>query len=131
MGHFYPPGSGSSTDSEYGSGSYDLIESGSSTDPDPKPCFMFVNLSVWPEVMRQYGSLLEDYDTNSALVNDCIFTMMHHVAGDLASPHTLYIPSILQSFSRIWEQGIQICEDWVDLIGKLARHILFPEKAEV
>jgi timeless protein len=89
---------------------------------------MFVNLSVWSEVMRQYGSLLEDYDTNSALVNDCIFTMMHHVAGDLASPHTLYIPSILQSFSRIWEQGIQICEDWVDLIGRLARQIFFLRK---
>jgi hypothetical protein len=68
------------------------------------------------KLMRQYG-------TNSALVNDCIFMMMHHVAGDLASPHTLYIPSNLQSFSRIWEQGIQICEDWVNLIGKLARQI--------
>ncbi len=42
MCHFCPPGSGSSTDSEYGSGSTDLIESGSSTDPDPKPCFTFV-----------------------------------------------------------------------------------------
>ncbi len=26
-------------DSEYGSGSSDLIESGSILDPDPKPCF--------------------------------------------------------------------------------------------
>jgi timeless protein len=77
-------------------------------------------LSLFVELMRQYGSLLEDYDTNSPLVNDCIFTMMHHVAGDLGSPQTLYIPSILKSFSRIWEQGLQICEDWVDLIGKLA-----------
>jgi hypothetical protein len=28
-------------DSEYGSGSTDLIESGSNTDPDPKPCFVY------------------------------------------------------------------------------------------
>ena len=41
---------------------------------------------------------------------------MHHIAGDLDSPQTLYIPSILKSFSKIWEQGLQICEDWVDLI---------------
>merc|ERR1711981_843226 len=26
------------------------------------------------------------------------------------------IPSILKSFSKIWEQGLQICDDWVDLI---------------
>ena len=78
------------------------------------------------ELMRQYGSLLEDYDTNSPLVNDCIFTMMHHVAGDLGSPQTLYIPSILKSFSKIWEQGLQICEDWVDLIGKWCTFFVFP-----
>ncbi len=38
MGHFFAllnPG----PDFEYGSGSIDLIESGSNTDPDPKLCF--------------------------------------------------------------------------------------------
>ena len=33
-------------------------------------------------------------------LNDGIFTMMHHVAGDLNAPHTLYLPTILQTFSR-------------------------------
>jgi len=66
--------------------------------------------------MRQFGRLLEAYEQNTPFVNDCIFTIMHHIAGDLDSPQTLYIPSILQSFSKIWEQGLQICEDWVDLI---------------
>jgi len=69
-----------------------------------------------PDMMRQYGRLLEDFEQNTPYVNDCIFTVMHHVAGDLDSPQTLYIPSILKSFSKIWEQGIQICDDWVDLI---------------
>ena len=68
------------------------------------------------EMMRQFGRLLEAYEQNTPFVNDCIFTIMHHIAGDLDSPQTLYIPSILQSFSKIWEQGLQICEDWVDLI---------------
>ena len=68
------------------------------------------------EMMRQYGRLLEEFEQNTPFVNDCIFTILHHMAGDLDSPQVLYIPSILQSFSKIWEQGLQICEDWVDLI---------------
>ena len=68
------------------------------------------------EMMRQFGRLLEEYEQNTPYVNDCIFTIMHHIAGDLDKPQTRYIPSILQSFSKIWEQGLQICEDWVDLI---------------
>lgn len=69
-----------------------------------------------PEMMRQYGRLLEDFPNNTPFLNDCIFTVMHHIAGDLKSPQSLYLPSILKSFSKIWEQGLQICEDWVDLI---------------
>jgi len=69
-----------------------------------------------PELMRQYGRLLEDFEQNTPFVNDCIFTVMHHIAGDLECPQVLYIPSILKSFSKIWEQGLQICDDWVDLI---------------
>jgi len=68
------------------------------------------------EMMRQFGRLLERYEQNTPFVNDCIFTIMHHIAGDLDKPQILFLPSILQSFSKIWEQGLQICEDWVDLI---------------
>eukprot|EP00091_Calanus_sinicus_P005518 TRINITY_DN15961_c0_g1_i1.p1 TRINITY_DN15961_c0_g1~~TRINITY_DN15961_c0_g1_i1.p1 ORF type:complete len:109 (+),score=2.63 TRINITY_DN15961_c0_g1_i1:256-582(+) len=72
--------------------------------------------TLTPELMRQYGRLLEEFEQNTPFVNDCIFTVMHHIAGDLDSPQVLYIPSILKSFSKIWEQGLQICDDWVDLI---------------
>ena len=56
------------------------------------------------EVMRQYGYLLETFDTNSEAVTDCIFTMMHHVCGDLNAPETLFVPQILETFSDIWER---------------------------
>jgi len=78
----------------------------------PEHVMQFANV----EMMRQYGRLLEGFEQNTPFVNDCIFTVMHHVAGDLDSPQTLYIPSILKSFSKIWEQGLHICDDWVDLI---------------
>ena len=56
------------------------------------------------EVMRQYGKLLEGYYSNTESVNDCIFTMMHHVCGDLNTPETLFIPQVLETFSDIWER---------------------------
>lgn len=68
------------------------------------------------EVMNQYSRLLVQYQENPPQVNDYILTMMHHVAGDLASTHTLYIPSILLTFSKILEQGLKLCDDWIDLI---------------
>ena len=37
-------------------------------------------------MMTPYGFLLEKYRENTNTVNDCIFTMMHHVAGDLSCP---------------------------------------------
>ena len=56
------------------------------------------------EVMRQYGYILEHFRTNSQLTNDAIFTMMHHVSGDLAGPESLFVPQILATFSDLWEQ---------------------------
>jgi timeless protein len=69
------------------------------------------------EVMRQYGQLLTYFYSNSEAVNDCIFTMMHHVSGDLNAPENLFIPQVLETFSDIWErEDIEICDDWADLI---------------
>ena len=58
------------------------------------------------EMMRQFGRLLEEYEKNPPYVNDCIFTIMHHIAGDLDSPQTLYVPSILKSFSKVSKSQI-------------------------
>ncbi|KAL0849155.1 hypothetical protein ABMA28_013501 [Loxostege sticticalis] len=68
------------------------------------------------EVMYKYGLLLEDYSANGEFVNDCIFTLMHHVGGELASLITLFQPKILKTFTSIWKSEFEICDDWSDLI---------------
>ena len=66
--------------------------------------------------MRQYGQLLENFYSNVEAVNDCIFTMMHHVCGDLNTPETLFIPQVLETFSDIWERVSKyvsaMCSNW-------------------
>ncbi|CAH0726687.1 unnamed protein product, partial [Brenthis ino] len=69
-----------------------------------------------PEIMYQYGLLLEDYESNGEFVNDCIFTLMHHVGGELASLIHLFQPNILKIFTSIWKSEFEICDDWSDLI---------------
>ncbi|KAJ0181807.1 hypothetical protein K1T71_002529 [Dendrolimus kikuchii] len=69
-----------------------------------------------PEIMNQYGLLLEDYEGNGEFVNDCIFTLMHHVGGELDCLITLFQPKILKTFTSIWRSEYEICDDWSDLI---------------
>ncbi|CAG4944884.1 unnamed protein product [Colias eurytheme] len=69
-----------------------------------------------PEVMYQYGLLLEDYEGNGEFVNDCVFTLMHHVGGDLGCLISLFQPKILKTFTSIWKSEFEICDDWSDLI---------------
>eukprot|EP00088_Acartia_fossae_P049321 TRINITY_DN5428_c0_g1_i11.p1 TRINITY_DN5428_c0_g1~~TRINITY_DN5428_c0_g1_i11.p1 ORF type:complete len:973 (-),score=340.17 TRINITY_DN5428_c0_g1_i11:923-3670(-) len=76
------------------------------------------------ELMIKYGQLLVNFQENSPQVNDSIFTIMHHVAGDLESPHTLFIPAVLQTFSQILEENFNICPDWVDLIEYIIQKFL-------
>lgn len=61
------------------------------------------------DVMRQYGRLLENFSVNDETVNDCIFTMMHHIAGDLRNVNVLLQPCILRVFLRIWKEGFELC----------------------
>ena len=59
--------------------------------------------------MRQYGRLLENFATNEETVNDCIFTIMHHIAGDLRAVNVLLQPQILRVFLKIWKEGFELC----------------------
>uniref|UniRef100_A0A0A9W4L0 Protein timeless n=1 Tax=Lygus hesperus TaxID=30085 RepID=A0A0A9W4L0_LYGHE len=68
------------------------------------------------DMMKQYGHLLEFYQENGPDINDCIFNMMHHVAGDLDSLSSLFQPSIIKSFTLIYENSSQLLDDWTDLI---------------
>lgn len=60
--------------------------------------------------MRQYGILLDDFESNGEYVNDCVFTMMHHIGGDMNQVASLFQPSILKTFTQIWERDFQICD---------------------
>lgn len=60
--------------------------------------------------MQQYGLLLENFTENGEYVNDCIFTMMHHIGGDLGQVNTLFQPIILKTYSRIWEMDHELCD---------------------
>jgi timeless len=66
--------------------------------------------------MYQYGFLLENFQNNGEYINDCIFTMMHHVSGDLSQIAMLFQPHILKTFSKIWDSDYEVCDDWLDLI---------------
>lgn len=59
-------------------------------------------------IMARYGTALEDFRTNETFVNDCIFTMMHHVGCDLGKIALVCQPNILRSFAKIWEESFQV-----------------------
>lgn len=63
-----------------------------------------------PEIMQQYGLLLETFSENGEYVNDCVFTMMHHIGGDLGHVTNLFQPIILKSYTRIWESDFGLCD---------------------
>merc|ERR1739838_69765 len=73
------------------------------------------------EIMRHYGRLLENFENNDEQVNDCIFTMMHHIVGDLRAINVLLQPQILRVFLKIWKSGFDLCVDWADLIEYVLR----------
>lgn len=62
------------------------------------------------EIMDNYGLILEDFEENGTYANDCIFTMMHHVGGDLNKVSTLFRPSILKSFTSILETEYEVID---------------------
>ena len=67
------------------------------------------------DIMHWFGYLLEDFHDNGAFVNDCIFTMLHHVSGE-GHVSLLFQPIILKAFSKIWDQEFEMCDDWADLV---------------
>ncbi|XP_046633334.1 protein timeless-like isoform X2 [Daphnia pulicaria] len=72
-------------------------------------------------IIARYAMALENFKTNGLLVNDCIFTMLHHVGCDLDRVDLLIEPVILRTFSKIWEDAFNICDDWYDLTEYVAQ----------
>lgn len=58
--------------------------------------------------MQKYGMLLQSYVDNDRHVNNCVFTMMYHVAGDCGKSDVLLQPDILQTFTHILDEDIPI-----------------------
>lgn len=59
-------------------------------------------------IMARYGTALEGFRTNEPFVNDCIFTMLHHVGCDLREIALVCQPNILRYFAKIWEEAFQV-----------------------
>lgn len=68
------------------------------------------------DIMNHYGALLANFQDNGEYVNDCIFTMIHHIGGDLNQAGMLFQPIFLKTFSKILDTEFEVCEDWSDLI---------------
>ncbi|XP_061185497.1 protein timeless-like [Saccostrea echinata] len=68
------------------------------------------------EVMQKYGRLLENFEYNNAVVNNCIFTMMHHIAGDCEKPTALLQVQILRTFLEILDSNTPLSQEKTDLI---------------
>ncbi|XP_077292817.1 LOW QUALITY PROTEIN: timeless [Arctopsyche grandis] len=83
------------------------------------------------EVMHPYGLLLQDFKTNGEYINDCIFTMMHHVGGDLNRINVLFQPNILKVFLTIWETGFELCDDWTDLLDYVINTFIKNPKSSI
>ncbi|XP_046461857.1 protein timeless-like isoform X1 [Daphnia pulex] len=75
-------------------------------------------------ILTRYGTALEDFKTNGPFVNDCILTVLHHIGADLGRADLLCEPVILRSFSKIWEEEFNMCDDWDDLIEYVVQKFL-------
>ena len=62
------------------------------------------------EVMRNYGVLVETVEHNSMMVNNCVFTMMHHIAGDCGKPEVLLQVHILKAFLEMCDKDIRVTQ---------------------
>ncbi|XP_055930406.1 protein timeless-like isoform X2 [Argiope bruennichi] len=68
------------------------------------------------EIVSYYGKVLEYFKCNSHFLNDCVFTMMHHMAGDMRSYELLFKPSILKVFSEMLKNEMELEQYQEDLI---------------
>ena len=69
-----------------------------------------------PAIILRYTSLLKLYATNPPVLNDALFTILHHVVGDVGHIELLFQPSVLKTFSEILASELPLLQDWLDLI---------------
>lgn len=54
--------------------------------------------------MLSYGIVLQNYKKNDELLNEAIFTMMHHIIGEVENTTVLFQPIILKTFLNIYAE---------------------------
>ena len=54
-------------------------------------------------ILTQYGTALEDFRTNSTVVNDSILTLLRYLKDDLGRTDLLCESVIISPFSKIWD----------------------------
>lgn len=54
--------------------------------------------------MHKYGIVLQNYEKNSEIVNESVFTMMHHISK-IENSTALYQPIILKTFLKMFENN--------------------------
>ncbi|CAH1780798.1 unnamed protein product [Owenia fusiformis] len=67
-------------------------------------------------IMAQYGRALEAFETNGFQLNECICTMMYHIAGDCDAIDFLLQPEILMTFMNIMDQEFWFSVEHNDMI---------------
>jgi len=58
-----------------------------------------------PDIMYKYGIVLQNYEKNSEMVNESVFSMMHHVITKVENTASLFQPIILKTFLKIFENN--------------------------
>lgn len=67
-------------------------------------------------IMEKYGTLLEQFLINSPQLNNCVLTMMHHVAGGCGCPNVLLQKTIIDAFLEINDKELYVSDEVDDLI---------------
>ncbi|XP_064638161.1 protein timeless-like isoform X2 [Lineus longissimus] len=68
------------------------------------------------DIMDKFTLLLQEFATNGSFVNNCLFTMMHHIAGDCEKLDLLVKPKTLNTLVQITEHELPLAEVFEDLI---------------
>ncbi|ELU06070.1 hypothetical protein CAPTEDRAFT_202856 [Capitella teleta] len=79
----------------------DLVRTHGGPSQPPLDLLSYVPHFANSHTMLQYSQILSDFKDNSSLLNQSIFTMMHHVAGECNQPQSLLQAPIIQTFINI------------------------------
>ncbi|XP_015376105.1 PREDICTED: protein timeless-like [Diuraphis noxia] len=84
----------------------------------------YVKKFAVPDIMYKYGIVLQNYEKNSEMVNESVFSMMHHVITKVENTTSLFQPIILKTFLKIFENNDYQYKRWSGLIENVLNKFL-------